>query len=169
MDNWPPLDADTAFPNALDLADNLDQTLLDELFRNDANTEQPLVTQPQDPQPQFSSGDIGPQLNAPATLSNANMDTVVNPAFGVAAASQNSPMSSLWDPGFQQGYNINSFAVDASLWPSAPLGRDLSIHPDVIWGLPAWATPLGALGAHDTSNYLAQSGLRASSGPGRAG
>ncbi|KAB2572289.1 hypothetical protein DBV05_g9012 [Lasiodiplodia theobromae] len=168
MDNWPPLDADTAFPNALDLADSLDQTLLDELFRNDAKVEKPLATQPQEPQPKFWSGDIGPQLNAPATLSNGNMDTVVNLAFGVAAASQNSLMSSPWDSDFQQGYN-NAFAVDANLWASAPFGADLSIHSDVAWGLPAWATPLGALGAHIPPNPPAEPGPGAARTPARAG
>lgn len=168
MDNWPPFDTDNTFPDAFDLADGLDQAILDELFRNDANVEQPLVTQPQGPQPQFSSGEIGPQLNAPATLSNANMETVVNPAFGAAAASQNSLMSSPWNFGLQQGYD-NAFAVDAGLWASAPFGADLSSHPDVAWGPPAWATPLGALGAHDPSNLLAEPGSGAANASTRAG
>lgn len=157
MNDWPPFDADNAFPNAWDPADDLDQAILDELFPEDGNMEQPLVTQPQGPQHQFSNGDVGPQLNVPETLSNENMDTVVNPAFGAAAASQNSLMSSPWDSGFQQGYS-NEFAVDASFWASAPFGADLSIHSDVAWGAPAWDTPLGALGAHIPSNYLTQPG-----------
>lgn len=168
MSNSPPFDAYTAFPNALDPADGLDQTLLDESFYNDANVEQPVDTQPQGPQPQFSSGDIGPQLNYPATLSNGNMDTIVNSAFGAAAAGQNSLMSSPWGSSLQQGYN-NTFAVGAGFWASAPLGADLSIHPDVAWGPPAWATPLGASGAHDPSNLLAEPGSGAANAPDRAG